>query len=115
MNFPNLPYWIEGDLKLVQSAAILRHVARKAKLIGDTLEEQAVVDMLEQQAIDFRVGLTKRCYSDDFENLRGPYLAELDGLIKDWSNYLGRCPSCRTLNRIKLDFEMNFKLQFNLN
>lgn len=79
-----------GDLKLTQSAAILRHVARKAKLVGDTLEEQAIVDMLEQQAIDFRVGLTRRCYSDDYENLRGPYLAELDGIIKEWANYLGR-------------------------
>ena len=79
----------------LQSAAILRHVARKANLVGETLEEQATVDMLEQEAIDFRVNLTRRCYSDDFETLRGPYLASLDTTIKAWSNYLGMlCESC---------------------
>ena len=65
-------------------------MARKAKLVGETVEEQAVVDMLEQEAIDFRVGLTRICYSEEFEKLRDPYLASLDAKIKFWSNYLGR-------------------------
>ena len=28
---PNLPYYIDGDLKLTQSMAILRHLGRKHK------------------------------------------------------------------------------------
>ena len=34
--FPNLPYYIDGDLKLTQSNAILRHLGRKYKLYGST-------------------------------------------------------------------------------
>jgi len=87
--FPNLPYYIEGDLKLTQSAAILRHVARKNNLVGKSLEDQAILDMLEQQVIDFRVGLTSICYNPDFENLREPYLATLSDKIKQFANFLG--------------------------
>ena len=36
LDFPNLPYWIDGDLKLTQSTAIMRHLARKNGLYGLT-------------------------------------------------------------------------------
>lgn len=45
--------------------------------------------MVEQQAIDFRVGLTSICYNPDFENLREPYLKALPDKIKSWANFLG--------------------------
>ena len=45
--------------------------------------------MLEQQAIDFRVGLTSVCYNLDFENLKGPFLKALPDKIKAWASYLG--------------------------
>merc|ERR1712086_688067 len=32
--FPNLPYYIDGDVKLTQSDAILRHLGRKYKMYG---------------------------------------------------------------------------------
>lgn len=70
--------------------AILRHVARKNNLVGKSLEDQAVLDMLEQQAVDFRTGLTGICYNADFENLREPYLKTLPAKVKQWSNFLGK-------------------------
>ena len=36
LDFPNLPYWIDGNIKLTQSSAILRHLARKFGLYGLT-------------------------------------------------------------------------------
>ena len=36
LDFPNLPYWIDGNVKLTQSSAILRHLARKNGLYGLT-------------------------------------------------------------------------------
>ena len=41
LDFPNLPYYMEGDLKLTQSNAILRHLARKHDLMGQTSAERA--------------------------------------------------------------------------
>lgn len=34
LDFPNLPYLIDGDVKLTQSLAILRYLGRKFKLAG---------------------------------------------------------------------------------
>ena len=36
-DFPNLPYFIDGDVKLTQTNAILRHISRKHGLDGKVL------------------------------------------------------------------------------
>jgi len=43
-DFPNLPWMIDGDVKLTQSLAILKHLARKHGLIG---EDSSRLDMVE--------------------------------------------------------------------
>ena len=45
-HFPNLPYMIDGDVKIVQSLAILKHIARKHNLMGNP-NETAHLDMME--------------------------------------------------------------------
>lgn len=56
--FPNLPYLIDGDVKLTQSLAIMRYLARKAGLFGvpadATAAQIAQLDLIEQQANDLR-------------------------------------------------------------
>ncbi|RXN08538.1 glutathione S-transferase Mu 3-like protein [Labeo rohita] len=64
MDFPNLPYLEDGDTKVVQSNAIMRYIARKHNLCGETEEEQTRVDILENQAMDFRNGFVQLCYGD---------------------------------------------------
>lgn len=41
-----LPYLIDGNVKLTQTQAILRYIARKNGLLGATEEEQIRVDLL---------------------------------------------------------------------
>ena len=65
-----LPYLIDGDLKLVQSGAILRHIARKHGLLGQTPEEQARVDIADAQINDLRGGFVGMCYNPDFVSKR---------------------------------------------
>jgi len=51
--FPNLPYYIDGNIKLSQHQAILRHLARKYNLTPNmTEEEEAAVDVMENQIHD---------------------------------------------------------------
>lgn len=54
LDFPNIPYFIDGDLKLTQSLAILRHLARKHGLMATDLKSLAQQDMVEQQLSDLR-------------------------------------------------------------
>ncbi|XP_040854589.1 glutathione S-transferase Mu 1-like isoform X1 [Ochotona curzoniae] len=66
LDFPNLPYLIDGTHKLTQSNAILRYLGRKYNLCGETEEEKIRVDILENQVMDTRLQLAVVCYSPDF-------------------------------------------------
>uniref|UniRef100_A0A8C6VXB8 glutathione transferase n=1 Tax=Nothobranchius furzeri TaxID=105023 RepID=A0A8C6VXB8_NOTFU len=64
MDFPNLPYLVDGSRKIVQSNAIMRYIARKHNMCGDTEDEKVRVDILENQSMDFRNGFVMMCYTD---------------------------------------------------
>eukprot|EP00932_Pfiesteria_piscicida_P006002 SRR837773.15921.p1 GENE.SRR837773.15921~~SRR837773.15921.p1 ORF type:complete len:247 (-),score=96.04 SRR837773.15921:83-781(-) len=64
LDFPNLPYLLDGDVSIVQSGAILRHLCRKHGLgpKGDDLAAAARADFLLEQLGDFDGSLTGMCY-----------------------------------------------------
>ncbi|XP_069862332.1 glutathione S-transferase Mu 2 [Dipodomys merriami] len=92
LDFPNLPYLIDGAHKITQSNAILRYIARKHNLCGETEEEKIRVDILENQAWDTRVQLGTICYSPDFEKLKPEFLEGLPDKMKLFSQFLGKRP-----------------------
>ncbi|KAM6976691.1 glutathione S-transferase Mu 3-like [Aplochiton taeniatus] len=88
MDFPNLPYLEDGDRKIVQSNAIMRYIARKHHLCGETEDEVIRVDILENQAMDFRNGFVILCYRD-YDKMKSRYLNMLPGTLKQFSDFLG--------------------------
>ena len=58
LDFPNIPYYIDGDLKLTQSLAILRHLARKHGLTATDEKSLTQQDVVEQQLSDLRTALS---------------------------------------------------------
>ncbi|KAM9244412.1 glutathione S-transferase Mu 1-like isoform 3-T3 [Dugong dugon] len=66
LDFPNLPYLIDGPHKITQSNAIMRYIARKHNMCGETEAEKIRVDILENQIMDTRMDLVRVCYSPDF-------------------------------------------------
>ncbi|XP_048207766.1 glutathione S-transferase Mu 1-like [Perognathus longimembris pacificus] len=92
LDFPNLPYLIDGTHKITQSNAILRYIARKHNLCGETEEEKIRVDVLENQVWDIRMQLVKLCYSPDYEKLKPEFLGGLPDKIKLFSQFLGKRP-----------------------
>ncbi|XP_071043426.1 glutathione S-transferase Mu 2 isoform X2 [Parasteatoda tepidariorum] len=88
--FPNLPYYIDGDVKLSQSIAILRYLARKLKLDAETEEERIRTDLIEQQAIDLRAGLVSIAYNEDFAKLKVDYLKNLPLSLQQFADFLGK-------------------------
>uniref|UniRef100_A0A803TZQ0 Glutathione S-transferase n=1 Tax=Anolis carolinensis TaxID=28377 RepID=A0A803TZQ0_ANOCA len=89
LDFPNLPYLIDGERKITQSNAILRYLARKHKMCGETEEEIIRMDILENQLMDFRMQLARICYSPDFEKLKPEYIKQLPEKLKRFSQFLG--------------------------
>ncbi|OWK04981.1 GSTM1 [Cervus elaphus hippelaphus] len=110
--FFQLPYLIDGAHKLTQSKAILRYIARKHNMCGETEEEKIRMDVLENQAMDTANELAILCYNPEFEacsamesvsegsdscfvsqeKLKSQYLKEIPGKMKLYSEFLGRRP-----------------------
>ena len=53
---------IKGAISITQSNAILRYIARKNDLCGKTEQEKVWVDMMADEAMDFRNGWVRLCY-----------------------------------------------------
>ncbi|XP_037357374.1 glutathione S-transferase Mu 1-like [Talpa occidentalis] len=92
LDFPNLPYLIDGAQKLTQSNAILRYIARKHNLCGETEEEKIRMDILENQAMDTLIQMARVCYNPEFEKMKPDYLKGLPDTVKQYSQFLGKRP-----------------------
>jgi len=89
LDFPNLPYYIDGDTKITQSNAILRYIGRQHNLLGETESEKVRVDMMLEQSMDFRNGTVRLAYNPKFDEVLPDYLKKLPGTLKAFSNFLG--------------------------
>ncbi len=67
MPFPNLPYLIDKSdgesVRLTQSNAILRYLARRFDFYGDSDLERSEIDVLQDEAYDFRNQIIKTAYT----------------------------------------------------
>ncbi|XP_006785619.1 glutathione S-transferase Mu 3-like [Neolamprologus brichardi] len=88
LDFPNLPYLLDGDRKLTQSNAIMRYIARKHNMCGETEDEKVRVDIIENQSMDFRNGFVRLCYTN-FDEMKPDYLKMLPNTLKQFSDFLG--------------------------
>lgn len=70
LDFPNVPYWIEDDMKITQSSAIMRLIARRHNLYGKDDKEMAIIDMLSAEIMDLHMSHSLLVYNPDFENLK---------------------------------------------
>ncbi|XP_028613099.1 glutathione S-transferase Mu 1 [Grammomys surdaster] len=92
LDFPNLPYLIDGSHKITQSNAILRYIARKNHLCGETEEERIRADIVENQVMDTRMQLIMLCYNPDFEKQKPEFLKAIPEKMKLYSEFLGKRP-----------------------
>ncbi|XP_008294198.1 glutathione S-transferase Mu 3-like [Stegastes partitus] len=88
LDFPNLPYLVDGERRIMQSNAILRYIARKHNMCGETEDEKIRVDIIENQAMDFRNGFVTLCYMN-FDTQRSCYVEKLPATLKQFSDFLG--------------------------
>jgi len=93
MPFPNLPYLIDTTpdtpVKLSQSNAILRYLARRFGYYGSSDPDRIEIDVLQDEAYDFRNEIVKTAYTlgDDYDE------AYENFVITTLPVYLGRFES----------------------
>ncbi|KAH7644654.1 glutathione S-transferase [Dermatophagoides farinae] len=88
LDFPNLPYYMDGDVKITQSMAILRYLARKYNMDGTNEQERLRISMAEQQTHDMFMAMVRICYDPNMENLRVDYLKTLPDSLKLMEKFL---------------------------
>nr|ABF67506.1 glutathione-S-transferase isoform 1 [Haliotis discus discus]ABO26599.1 mu class glutathione-s-transferase [Haliotis discus discus] len=86
---PNLPYYVDGNIKITQSNAILRYIARKHQLLGEKEEERVKVDVMLDTAMDFRNGIVGLCYNPEFEKKKAAYFEALPAKLEMFKSFLG--------------------------
>lgn len=67
MEYPNLPYLIDGETKISETAAIMQYIAKKWKpeLLGRDAAELGRVNMLWAHVMDLKMKSTIPCYTGD--------------------------------------------------
>ena len=67
MDFPNLPYLIDGETKITETAAILQYIAMKWRpsLLGSCPAELARVQMFWYYVLTLKDSSTNACYFGD--------------------------------------------------
>ena len=67
MPFPNLPYLIDTSgspvVRLSQSNAVIRYLARRFDLYGDNESERTTIDVIQEEAYDFRNQIVTAAYT----------------------------------------------------
>ena len=87
LDFPNLPYLFDGDVKISQSITILRYLGRKYGLDGKTEQEKIRIDLVEQQLCDYR---SQQIFSaPNFEEVKDTYKSGLPDKLAALSKFLG--------------------------
>ena len=71
LDFPNLPYLLDGEVKITESHAIIRYISNKwggADFSGKDPKDKGIVDMLLGVVSDIKGAATGHCYaSGDLE------------------------------------------------
>ena len=69
--FPNLPYLIDKSgpnvVRLTQSNAVIRYLGRRFDLYGDCESDRAAIDVLQDEAYDFRNWIIETTYVETTE------------------------------------------------
>jgi glutathione S-transferase len=76
-DFPNLPYLIDGDFKLTESAAIAKYIINrsgKTDLLGKNVEDSGLVNNLIGVLTDALKDIKGLFWNKDYENLKIEYL-----------------------------------------
>lgn len=89
LRFPNLPYYIDDDVRLTQSLAILRYLGRKHGLAANNDKEMVELDVLEQQARDLVLILSYAARPQPrYREGLSSYAENIKDMLDPWSRHL---------------------------
>lgn len=103
---PNLPYLIDGEVKLTQSLAILRYLGRKHNMAPLTEEQTIKCEVLELQLMDWTMEAFKLWSSnvDEYEEKKAAYEDTINSKLQLLEQYIEPGPYTLGDNLTYVDF-----------
>ena len=77
-DFPDLPYYIDGDFQITESSAIIGYIADKNNLLGKDPKTRAVARMLENVIVSWRNQNARTTYDQNFETMKADLLKDVE-------------------------------------
>jgi len=87
--FGQLPILHDGSFDVAQSNAILRYVARKHDLYGKTEQDQANIDMLNDQQEDIRLTYLRLIYQE-YDKEKDNYIKSIPEKVASLEKFLSK-------------------------
>jgi len=89
LKYPNLPYLVDGDVRISQSNAIMRYLSRKYKCLGASTEaELRALDQAEGFYGDFRGAFRAVIFARQSKERKDKYVRELPAKLKSLEDVL---------------------------
>jgi len=91
-DFPNLPYLIDGEMKLTESWAIMKYLGRKHGLYPKTPEDELRCDLVQSVIEDFRfrfINMTYYSTANTFDENKKKYFVQLTEDLENFSKFIG--------------------------
>ena len=93
LNPIQLPYLIDGDIKLTQTRCIIQYLGRKYNLAGANEQEWIAISLIDSQVGDLFGGFSRVCYDPNFcDKSKADYIKGLPDQLKAVSAYMGNKP-----------------------
>ena len=91
LDYPNIPYLIDGDFKMTESNAILRYICEKYKpeLLGETIKEKAYVNMVVGVIGDITMN-AKIIFNGTDSSKNEMVKTFINNKLNDINNFLGK-------------------------
>lgn len=91
IDFPNLPVYDDGEVRMSQSIAIMRYIAQKYKTLNpETEDETRRAEIAEGVMVDIRIGWGALCYNPNFAKIKDQFLKDLPDKLRGLEDVLGK-------------------------
>jgi len=87
LNFPNLPYYLDGDVQICESWAIMKHIARSNGLMAEA-KDAPLCDQAEGVIQDFRMSFVMMCYRPNFDENKKAFFDQLPTKMARFDSFL---------------------------